>query len=195
MAPRWSNHVQYYTAQCPMGDNYENNCPNPLGSGDDDCPMEDGSWWGLSATQVKALSLRKVSKFFLGKFTADFKSQEKSIMIGSDPRYMQYTGDGWICSGVTDGTPCPTTASLNALRAGSGLTARIQRTGSLVTIHAGSDARSTIRISDSRGRTVRTWSGLGSFTLNEHDFTAGTYLLSVNTGARAETIRLPLASR
>ncbi len=188
MAPRWTNHVQYYTAQCPMGDNYRSECADPLGN---TCYLN----WSLTATQVKSMNMLEVPKFFIGKFTADFKLQEKSMMIGADPRYMQYTGDAWICSGVTDGKPCPTTASSKAIRTDNAFSARIQRTGSSVTIHTSSGASSVIRVSDARGKVVRTWSGSGTCTLDAQNLSAGAYMVSVAAGARSETVRLLLTAQ
>ena len=106
VAPRWSNHVQYVTASYPMGDNH-------------DSYFEGGQlWevWGHSPDQVRSIKMESWPQVFIGKFSADFKMQEKSMLIASDPRYVQLGGDAWICSGTTYGNQCGSSSTSPAIR-------------------------------------------------------------------------------
>ncbi len=183
MAPRWTNHVQYLTAQCPMGDNFENYCANPNDQSDEGWMNDNGSsLWGLSAASVQKLSLIKVPKFFIGKFAADFKTQEKSIMVGADPRYMQYTGDGWICNGTTYGNPCTTTRALAQNHTAQLPRLSVVRRGSQVIVGTNGIEPVSINVIDSQGSIVKTI--VGKNIIDTRGFGTGVYIVSISQGDR-----------
>ncbi len=183
IAPRWSNHVQYFTAAYPMGDNYESYMEDQAGA----MP------WGQSATWVQTqLDMLKMPKVFIGKFSADFRTQEKSMLIASDPRYVQTGGDAWICSGTTYGNQCGGTSMSPAIRRDDQLRGlSIVQSGAFVNIE--SNGKATVRITDARGKLVRQVTGSGSIAVDTRDLATGAYIVSARQQGSRLTKQVTIA--
>ena len=159
-APRWSNNVQFFSNSYPMGDNgaiYED--PTIVA--------------GQSAAFVKALKIYMIGSFVLEKFAADFKSIEKSIAIAQDVRYRQYGGDAWLSNGTGSVSVLPSVA-VNFGRT----PAKNILVNNGTAIISGLGDRDVVRISDARGRVVRTIAGKKSVVLDNKQLKSGVYLIS-----------------
>ncbi len=124
----------------------------------------------------------------MGKFSADFKTQEKSFLVASDPRYFQYGGDAWICNGTTDGSPCTATGTLPENHENQRPGVTVSQNGSLVSVGTQGNVPVGIRLANAQGRVLG--SAEGACIFDTRGYARGIYVLTFKEGSRNSSVLL-----